>query len=111
MSQNIEDINPTDWNNKLLNFEELYPSPTTEEIALLNETTSERESIQFVLNRICELNECLELYHRMLDEMVEKKQEKLSLELASEASDATTALHNGHLPTEPKNGLLSICST
>ena len=79
MSQNIEDINPTEWKNKLLTFQELCPSPTREETALLNETTRESEGIQFAHNRILELHERLELYHRMLDKMIEEKTGNLLL--------------------------------
>ena len=91
MSQNLEDINPTEWKTKLLEFQELCPPPTRDEIALLNEMVASPESVkgkegfQFALNRILELHERFELYHRMLDEMIEEKQGGPSPELVDES--------------------------
>ena len=66
-------------------------SPTRDEIALLNDMVASPESIkgregfQFALNRILELHERFELYHRMLDEMIEEKQGGSSPEMVNES--------------------------
>ena len=90
MSTSMEDVNAAEWKEKFVEFQDLCPPPTREEIALLNEMVASpdaikgKEGFQFALNRILEVHQRFELYHRMLDEMIEEKKGGSSLEPVNE---------------------------
>ena len=75
MSMDSDDIVPQDIKRELNEFHKIYPPPSKEEILLMSEAVSSMEGhwgkdgFQFALNRILEIHDRFELYHKMLDEM------------------------------------------
>lgn len=75
----IESIDPRKVMIELQLFQNEFPPPKADEIQLLSDSVAAmedhwgRESFQFALNRILELHDRFELYHKILEEMVEEK--------------------------------------
>ena len=70
------DIDPHNIKAQLNQFQTVCPAPTKEEIKLLSDAVSSmdshwgKESFEFALNRIVELNDRFTLYHKLLDDMI-----------------------------------------
>ena len=74
-----EDIDPRKVQIELQHFQSEFPPPKKDDIQFLNDAVATveghwgREHFQFALNRILELHDRFEFYHKMLEEMVEEK--------------------------------------
>ena len=79
LAREVDDMDPESVKTQLNEFQSLVPAPTKEEIKMLTGAVSSmeshwgKESFQFALNRIIELCDRFELYHKVLDGMIVDK--------------------------------------
>ena len=77
LSREIDDLDARHIKDQLNQFQQQIPAPSKEEIKMLSDAVTSMEihwgkgSFQFALNRIVELHDRFELYHKLLDEMME----------------------------------------
>ncbi len=83
LGREVDDMNPGYVKAQLDEFQSQFPSPSKEEIKMLTHAVSSmeshwgKESFQFALNRIIELHDRFELYHKVLDGMIADKNQEL----------------------------------
>ena len=102
LAVDLNDIDPIHTKTQLNQFQQLYPPPTKDDIQMLSDAVSSmeshwgREGFQFALNRIVELHDRFELYHKLLDEMIEQKNEPIdSPELVNGQVSTSSLLSTG----------------
>ena len=84
LSMDPNDIDPECMKAQLDEFQSHFPPPKKEEIKLLTDTVASmenrwgKEGFEFALNRIVELHDRFELYYKLLDEMIGKRNKQIS---------------------------------
>ena len=100
LAVDLNDIDPIHTKTQLNQFQQLYPPPTKDDIQMLSDAVSSmeshwgREGFQFALNRIVELHDRFELYHKLLDEMIEQKNEPIDSPELVNGPVSTSSLHS-----------------
>ncbi len=100
LSREIDDLDARYIKDQLNQFQQQVPAPSKEEIKMLSNAVTSMEiqwgkgSFQFALNRIVELHDRFELYHKVLDEMIEGRTIKNDLDkrhsvMSTQSSDSS----------------------